>query len=458
MKVTQQEVVDCQTVLHIELEDQDLETYLDQGFKRVAPRTVIPGFRKGKAPRRIVEQFLGRESLLNEVLESMLPEVTEQAITGQELDASGMPQIELQNLAPLTLQATVPLAPEVHLGPYENIRIPDEPVDVTDEDIQKRLEELLQSQTSWEPVERPVRMGDMVTMKASGKVEGRTILDENDSVFFLDENNTRPFAGFSQHLVGLEKDEPYEFNLTVPEDFADGAIAGKDAEFSVTLSEIKERILPELDDEFAKGFGDGHESVAALREQVEEDLKSEFERETNLRYRDSVVNALLEGTTIELPPVLVEHEMDHMERDQARLLSRLNVRADDFLQSIGKTEEEMREEMRSKTVADLSRTFALSKVAELEGLEVADAEVEERVESVFSGSPEQSQRPPNTDELKSSVRKMLLRDKSVDWLIAVAKGESPAPTEPEQALGEEAPEHPEQEDPHEGQETDDIQA
>ena len=458
MKVTQQEIVDCQTVLHIELEDEDLETYLDQGFKQVAPRTVIPGFRKGKAPRRIVEQYLGRESLLNEVLESMLPEVTEQAISGQELDASGMPRIELQTLAPLTLQATVPLAPEVHLGPYENIRISEEPVDFTDKDIQKRLEELLHSQASWEPVERPVRMGDVVTMKASGKVEGRTILDENDSVFFLDENSTRPFTGFSQHLVGLEKDEPDEFTLTLPQDISDGAIAGKDAEFSVTLSEIKERILPELDDEFAKGFGDGYDSVAALREQVQDDLKSELEREANLRYRDSVVNALLEGTTIELPPVLVEHEMDHMESDQARLLNRLNVRMDDFLQSMGQTEEEMREEMRTKTVADLSRTFALSKVAELEELVVADEEVEERVESLFPGSQGQSARPTNTDELKSSVRKMLLRDKSVDWLIATAKGESLAPSEPEQQSGEEASDNPEQEDPQEGQETDALQA
>ena len=433
MKITQEEAVDGQVVLQIELEDEDLDPYLDRGYRRVVQRTVIAGFRKGKAPRRIVENYLGRESLLNEVLDSMLPEVASRAVVEQKLNAADLPNMELLNLAPFTLKATVPLTPEVDLGPYGDIRIAEEPLEVTEEDVQQHLDQLRHNMASWEPVERPVEMGDMVSMKAAGKVEDRTVLDEKDAVFFLDEDGTRPFPGFSQHLVGLAKDEPKSFTLTVPEDYSDRAIAGKEAHFSVTMSEIKERILPELDDELAKGVGDGYDSLDVLRREVEKELKAEAENRTVQQHKDSVVKALLETASIELPPLMVEREIDHLEEDRARMLDRVNVRMDDYLKSIGKTEEEMRGELREQAVDRLKGTLALSKVSELEGLEIQDEEVDGRVESLLSDTAQRSDGRQVTDELKGSVRRMLLAEKTVDRLVAIAKGEVQAESRSEPA-------------------------
>ena len=144
MKITQDEVVDSETVIHIELEDPDLAPYLDRGYRRMVQRVSIPGFRKGKAPRRIVETFVGRESLLNEVLDSMVAEVTDLAVKEQDLDATGLPKIEMVELDPFTLKATVPLRPDVDPGAYRDIRIPHVPSNVTGEDIDGRLEELFQ--------------------------------------------------------------------------------------------------------------------------------------------------------------------------------------------------------------------------------------------------------------------------------------------------------------------------
>ncbi|MCH9009270.1 MAG: hypothetical protein IIC21_01430, partial [Chloroflexi bacterium] len=174
MKITQEEEVDRQTVLHIELDEEDLDPYLDRGYRRVAQRTAIPGFRKGKAPRRIIEQFLGREVLLNEVLDTMLPEVTGRAIDEQSIEAVGLPQIELLDLDPLTVKAVVPLVPDIDLGSYREIRVEEETTEVGEEDIQSRLEQLQHSMASWEPVQRPVVLGDMVTMKAEGTADGNT--------------------------------------------------------------------------------------------------------------------------------------------------------------------------------------------------------------------------------------------------------------------------------------------
>ena len=431
MKITEQEVVDRQTVLNIELEDQDLEKYLDRGYRRVVQRTLIPGFRKGKAPRLVVERFLGRESLLNEVLDTMLPEVTDRAITEQELDAAGLPRIEVLETDPFTMKATVPLTPEVDLGSYGDIRITEEATEVTEEDVQGRLEQLRQSVATWEPVDRPAQLGDMVTMSVKGTVEGSPVLEDNDAVFYLDEESPNPAPGFAQRLVGLSKDGEEEFDLTLPEDHPDRTNAGKEARFSVSISEIKERDLPEADDDFAKSVGDGHESLEKLLEQIKDDLNTEAESTANQRNREAALKALLEGATIMLPPLIVEHEIEHMDGQRARVLDRANVRMDDYMRSVGKTDEEMRNEMREEAVERLSRSYVVTRLSEREGMEVSDEEVEERVKSMLSASGGEADDRQVSDELKGSIRQMMLADKTLDRLVAITKGEAEARSEPE---------------------------
>lgn len=440
MKITAEEAVNRQTVLQIELEDEDLDPYLDRGYRKVVQRTLIPGFRKGKAPRRIVETYVGRESLLNEVMDDMLPEVTVKAIEEQALDAAGLPRIELIGLEPFTFKATIPLVPGIDLGAYRDIRIEQEPVEVTQEDIDNRLDQVRQSQATWDPVDRPVALGDMVTMQANGTVEDSSILDEQDNVYFLDEDSSRPFPGFSLQLVGMKVDEPKEFALEIPEDFEDDSIAGKEAQFSVTISDIKERILPELDDEFAKSVGDGYDNLEALQEELENDLKTQSENESTQKHREAIISELLKGATIELPPLIIEHEIDHMGSDRANMLARMNVRMDDYLQSIGKTQDDMREELRREAIERLERTFVMSKIAEAESLETTDEEVEERIDTLLEDSDQDTPKDQIDDETKSSIRRMLLAEKTMERLQAIAKAEAPPLAETDEETTEESPE------------------
>ena len=434
MKITQDEVVDSETVIHIELEDPDLAPYLDQGYRRVVQRVSIPGFRKGKAPRRIVETFVGRESLLNEVLDSMVVEVTDLAVKEQELDATGLPKIEMVELEPFTLKATVPLRPDVDPGAYRDIRIPYEPSTVTDEDVDGRLDELRHSQATWEPAERRVELGDLVTLKVSGTAEGQTIVDDEDTTYFLDEDADRPLPGFAQKLVGLEAEADHDFTLEVPDDFQDSAIAGKEASFSIHVKEIKQRILPDLDDEFAKGLPENYEGLDALKQAVEEALKSEGENSDSRRYEDAVVAALLDGASFELSPLMVEHEIHHIEEGQNNLLQRLNIRKDDYLRSIGKTEEELRQEAREQAEQRLRRTFAINKVADLEAVEPSEDEVEERLEQVEAAAQQAEQAEPqqSAEERRASIERVLSFEKTVKLLVDIAKGEATQVTQDDQ--------------------------
>lgn len=423
MKITQDEIVDRQTVVHIEMEDGDLDPYLDRGYRRVVQRVQIPGFRKGKAPRRIVEQFLGRESLLNEVLDTMLPECTSRAIEEQELEASGLPQMEMVNQEPFSFKATVPLIPEIDVGAYRDIRVDEEHVEVTEQNIGDRLEHLRSQMVTWEPVSRVVQMTDMVTLKANGEIDGRTFLNESDGVHVLEEGGSRPFPGFSEQLIGMTVNTPKSFALTVPEDFGDDTFSGKEASFSVTVTEIKERVEPELDNEFAKGVGDGHETLQDLRQSIEKELSSEIRERAGREYRESVVRALLEATKAELPPLIVEHEIAHMEGQRERMLAKLNVRIDDYLQSVGKTAEEMQESIREEALQTIKRHFVLSKITELENITVSDEELEQRTEALREEAAERSNSQEISEDMLGSVRRMATVEKTLDRLAAIARGD-----------------------------------
>ena len=438
MKITQEEVVERQTVLLVELEDEELDPYLDKGYRRVVQRTVIPGFRKGKAPRRIIEQYLGRESLINEVIDTMLPEVTNLAITQQELDAAGLPKIELLELDPFSFKATVPLTPGVDLGDYKEIRIDEESIESGEDDVNQRIEQIQQGMASWEPVERPVEFGDMVTMVGVGTVDDKNVLDDQDTVYFLDEDSVRPYPGFSEQLIGMETDEPKEFQLTIPEDHLDTTIAGQEAQFTVTVSEIKERNLPALDDEFAQGVGEEFETFEDLKKKIEEDVRTEAESSTSQQHREAIIAAMLEIATIELPPTMVDHEVDHMEENHMRMLQQIKVRADDYYQSIGKSREDILGEMREEVVNRLNRTFLLAKVAEVESLEIPDDDVAERIGTMFADTDES---PPEdqADELNNSIRRVMVAEKTMEHLVSIAKGEAVYEKEPQEASAEEEP-------------------
>lgn len=429
MRITQGEIVDLQTVLHIEMEDEDIRPYLDIGYQKVKPHISFPGFRKGRVPRHIVLQFVGREALLNEVLDTMLPEVTGRAIDEQELEPGGMPDMEVLDLDPVTFKATVPLRPQVELGDYRDIRVEVEQSEIGEEDVQERLERLRSSMASWEPVERPVQMDDMVTMTATGTVEDNTILDETDTVYLLVEDAERPFPGFPEALVGAELDTPKEFELTVADDFPVDEYAGKPVQVTVTVSDVKERILPELDEEFVQGIGEGYDSMEALREQIEEELKTESENTAEQEVRESAINSLLEGANAVIAPVIIDNEVNYMLNEQAQTLARMNIRFDDYLRSVGSSEDELREQLREEAVTRIKRAVALEKLGEAEGIDVSDDDVEERIESLMEQNREQypdaPETPEITDDMRSSIRRMMHSERVMERLVEIAKGEAP---------------------------------
>ena len=422
MKITQDEVVERQTTLHIELDDEDIDPYLQRAYSRVVQNVNIPGFRKGKAPRSIIEQYFGRESLLNEILDSMLPELTGKAITEEAIDAVGMPSIDLEGLDPFQFSAVVPLKPDINLGEYKSIRVEKETPSLPDDAIDERIEQLRLSVASWEPVDRTVQTGDMVSTQIKGTLDDEVILDESDAVYLVNEDIGRPFPGFSDKLVGLESDEPSSFDLDIPEDFQDENLAAKNISFEVNIKDIKERVLPELDDAFAQSIGEGYESLEDLREEVDKSIINEAETEASRAHRENVIQALLESATVELPPLLIEHESTHMVEEQERMVTQANMVLDDYLTSIGKTRTELEEESRDEAIGRLTRSFVLSALADEENIDISDDEITERIEELFSNSDEEKPDSSQTAEMMDYMRRSMRMEQTMTRLEDIAEG------------------------------------
>ena len=420
MKITQDEVVDNQTTLHIELEDDDLGPYLDRGYQSISQQIVIPGFRKGKAPRRVVEGFVGRESLLNEVLDTMIFEVVGKAIEEQELDSVGLPRIDELELEPVNFRAVVPLRPDIDLGDYESIRVDFEEPEVTDEQVTARIDAIRQSLGTWEPVDRPAQFEDLTVIDLRSDVDGQNPWTADDQTFFLAEEGRFPLPGFSAQLVDLEIGLPKEFTLEVPEDFQDDSLAGKQASFTVTVKEVSERVLPELNDEFAQGLPDGYEDLNALTTAVREALAADAEAQGESEYRNNVLETLIEATSMTIPPVVLETETERIQEDQLRYLANANIRLDDFLTSIGKTEEENEKESEEQAEQRIRRNLVIARLADVEGIEATEQEIDERYNQMYAG---QRMRRQERRSRRDSLAEMIKFEKTLDALVSIAKGE-----------------------------------
>ena len=429
MQVTQEELQQRQAVLHIEMEDADLERYLDRAHRRVVQRLTVPGFRRGKAPRSIVERLVGRDVLLEEALELLLPEVTAKAVEEQGLEMAAPPRVEVVTREPMALRATVPLPPEVTLGDYREVRVEPEEIEVDEERVTETLEEIRRETTPWEPVDRPVAMGDQVVMDLRGSVEGREVVNQRDVGYIVSEE-PNPVAGFGAALEGIQQGETREFTLSFADDHRDSELAGKPCDFVVEAKEIKGRELPEMDDEFAHGVGQGYDSLDALREDIRGRHRASLEAEAQARYEEKVLEEVLATAEIEMAPLLVQRETERLEqelRDRVQSLVRGPLGVDEYMSLLGKSAEEVQEELRPRAELRLQRSALLSSVAEAEGCEASDEAVSAEIDGMVqeAGPRGREVRRHFADaQHREMVARSLRARQALERLVAIAKGEA----------------------------------
>ena len=425
MKVTKDESAARQVTLTVALDSEDLEPFLDRAFRRNRSRVSIPGFRPGKAPRRIVEAFLGREALVRDSLDYIVQESLDKAISDEGLDIFGQPDVEVVDVDPVSFKATVPLEPVVQLGDLQQIDVTRETVEVTEEQVNKVLESLQYNAAPWEPVERPVQFGDLVSLDVDGTIGGRQVANDRGVDFLPDQDNPYPFPGFSIYLEGLSEGQSKQFALKVPEDYQDESIAGQDCTFDIKVLQIKAKNLPDLDDEFAKGVEEGYESLEALNASVRENLTEESNRMADREFQEKALDKVVSGASVEVSDTTTEREIDHILEEQARSQQGRDASVEDYLRNLGKSVEESREELRASAQERLSRYLVIRKLAQDEKLEVLPEEVDSEVDRLTSSAGAGSEailRAFSSEEARSSLRNVLLTRKVLERLTEIVEG------------------------------------
>ena len=426
MKIRTQEFENGQAVLHIEVEPQEMDKSLDETYRHLAKKVNVPGFRKGKTPRPILERFIGKEALQEEAIDHLIPQLCDQAAQEQKLEVIAQPQTEVLEHDPVVVfKATFPLRPKVELGDYHSIRLAPEPVEVTEEDTNRVMEQIREQHALWIPAERPLEYGDMATLDIQQKGKEAPPTTYKGQQLPILKDSKLPMPGFAENLVGMQKNEEKEFSLSFPEDYEVPRLADEKYEFKVKLSEIKEKQLPEMDDEFAKSVGQDVETLDALRDKLAASLKAAAERSARRDFEQKVVEAVVALTKVEFPPVMVEQEIDNLLRERDIML-RSQGGLESYLRNIKKTEEEMREELRPKATERLTQSLVLGKVVEEEKIEVSDAEVDAEAEKMISEANEYNaealrnilKTPPG----RRSVQESLMAQKTVQCLTEIASG------------------------------------
>jgi trigger factor len=436
LKITKEDTANLEVTLNVELETADMEPFIDRSYRSIANRIQVPGFRRGKAPRYMVENYVGREALVRENIDAMLQESLGKVIDEEELEAFGDPDVDLIGIDPVSFKAVVPLEPRVELGDFRSLRLEPDPIEITDENVEEVLESLQYEQAPWQPSESPIKFGDLVTLDMDGWIDGERAADEQGVDFIPAQDNPLPLPGFSIHLEGMNKDNTKDFTLPVPEDFHDTTIAGKECRFTVNIREVKEKALPEIDDEFAKGIGDGFESLEALRVNIMENLTTQAERATQSALRERSLEEVIKGASIEIADLTANREVDHLLEEQAQAIQSGRVDMETYIQTAGKSLEELQQELRPTAEERLARFLVLRKLAREEGLEVSDEEVDQEIDNMVSmggdSGGEALRRAFSSGAARGSISSTLLNRKVLDRLAEIVQadaGEQETPTD-----------------------------
>jgi len=414
--------------MNVELEAEEIEEYLSKAYNRLVHKVNIPGFRKGKVPRDVLEQYVGRKGFLEDIVSNDLGIIYNKAIDEQKIEAIDQPKIEISQLDPITFKATIPIRPTIELGDYKQVKMELDVAEVTDIQINGVIDQLRNAQAAWEPVERETKWDDMLTIDVEASADGNELGKEAGRQYQLLPESQVPAPGFAEQLVALKKGDEKSFSLAVPEDYGNQVFAGKEMAFKVLVNEIKEKRLPELNDEFAKAVGS--DSVDKLKENVETDLKSRADDQARVELEEKIVEAVAEQAQLEYPPILTEREIDGMVDMQRNQLLQAQIKLEDYLKHINKTEQDFRKELEPMAIKKVRGGLVLAKVAEAEDIEISEEEIDAEADRIAPSDENDKQRFKEAfanPMARASIMRILSTKKTLQRLIDIAGGDSKSP-------------------------------
>ena len=377
---------DGKVVISFSASKEEFAKGLDSAFKRAVKRVNAPGFRKGKLPRAVFNKMYGEEALYQDAVDAVLPAAYTKAIDELKVSPLAMPDIDVKEISKengVTFEAVVTVKPNVELGEYKHLGIKKEEVEVTDADVEERLERLLSNQAEWQIKEGEAKKGDIVVIDFKGFIGDEAFEGGEAKGYELELGSGSFIPGFEDQLEGKAAPVDTEVNVTFPENYQVADLAGKEARFEVTIHDVKEKVLPELTDEFVKEFSkEAAATVAEYKEKLRGEIKVQKEEAAAKAYSDKVISTAVENAKLTVPTKLIDQEVNSMFEQFAGNLSRQGLSFELYEQFTGKGADELKAEMRSDAENKIKTSFVLGEIAEVEKVEVTDADIDAEVKEL----------------------------------------------------------------------------
>ena len=424
MKVTAENGENQQVTLTIEVEAAEVSKAVERAVKRLANRVNIPGFRKGKAPRKIVESNVGMDALLQEAFDLIAPKAFSDALDEQKIDPVTRPDIDVVTLEDgknLVFKATVTPRPEVKLGEYKNLKVEKAAAEVSDEDVEKQLKNFQDRQGKM--VEAPegavVENGDFTTLDFEGFVAGEAFEGGKGQDYPLQIGSGSFIPGFEEQLVGAKVGEEKEVNVKFPDEYHSAELAGKDAMFKCTVRSIKHKELPEIDDELAKKVST-FQTLDELKADIRKNLLETAEKKAENDHKSAVIKQATENITVEIPAVMIDNRVTTMIQEMAMRLEQQGMKLEQYLQYAGTDIAKIREDYRETAEKNVKTDLMLEEVAKAEDIKVEAKDLDAEVAGMaaaYGATPQQVQKIIKEQGRIGDLAASVLRKKTAQFII-----------------------------------------
>ena len=368
--------------LIIEVSAEDVEKAMQSAYQKAKGRISIPGFRKGKAPRKMIEQMYGKGVFLEDAVNALIPEHYSKALGECELEIVSQPKIDLVQTEPgkaLIFTAEVAVKPEVTLGEYKGVEVPKSEIEVTDEEVDAEVKKEQEKNSRTINVEdRAAQLNDIVTIDFEGSVDGVPFDGGQATEYPLTLGSNTFIPGFEDQLVGAKVGDDVDVKVTFPEEYQAKELAGKEAIFKCAVKKIEAKELPELDDDFAKDVSE-FDTLAEYKEHVKTNLVEKKENEAKHAKEDAAVDKIIENAQMDIPEAMLETQCRQMLDDFSRRMQSQGLSMDQYFQFTGMTAEKMMEDMKPQALKRIQTRLVLEKVAEVENIQPTEEEVNEEI-------------------------------------------------------------------------------
>lgn len=405
-------------VLTIEVPAEELEKAIETVYQRSRRKISLPGFRKGKAPRRLIEQAYGKDVFYQDAAEELYPMAYEEALKETEEQVVSFPQVnvvQLEEGKPFIFTAKVALKPEVVLGTYKGVKVDKMDTTVTEEDIDAEINrERDKNARLLEVEDRAVQEGDVATLDFEGFVDGEAFEGGKGTDYPLTIGSHAFIPGFEEALVGAVVGQETEVNVTFPEDYQAEDLAGKAAVFKCTVKKLQERLLPELDDDFASEVSEESDTVEEYKEEIRKKLSERKNREAKSALEDAVMEAVVEEAQMDIPDPMIDAQVSQMTYDYALRLRYQGISLEQYLQMTGMTRETLANMLRPQALTRIQSRLVLEAVAAAEGMEATQEEIDKEIESRAQA------RNRDAKEMKESYGERELKELAQDICVRKA--------------------------------------